>query len=411
MQGGENLQMNRFRTLSYFAWAVTFACLSVPTHGRQEEPGRSMGPPPASVKVQRVSREQVQERRRVTGELRARRRSRVATQEEGVVVEVPVEAGDRVKRSDVLARLDSRRLELLKRATEADELAAASVVDERKATLAWRQRDLELYQSSFDRGAANPRELRDAESVFRVAQARVHQAERQQAVIKARTALLAERLKDMTIVAPFDGVVVQKHAELGEWVGEGDAVVELISTGLIDAWLDIPQRYYGALSDGTPEISIDVEAMGGSINVGEMRVVTQVDPKARSFSCVATIDNTAAGGRLAPGMSLTAWIPTGAIAKRLLVSRNAILRNEAGAFLYVARQPRGAAGGEAARAVPLRVTVSFGVGDRVVVQGPGLEEGDLVVVEGNERLFPMMPVIPIPAEDDRAPVEAPGDET
>ncbi len=110
-------------------------------------------------------------------------------------------------------------------------------------------------------------------------------------------------------------------------------------------------------------------------------------------------------------MSLTAWIPTGAIAKRLLVSRNAILRNEAGAFLYVTRQTQGAAGGEAARAVPIRVTVSFGVGDRVVVQGPGLAEGDLAVVEGNERLFPMMPVIPILAEDDRAPVEAPGDET
>ncbi len=97
--------------------------------------------------------------------------------------------------------------------------------------------------------------------------------------------------------------------------------------------------------------------------------------------------------------------------ERLLVSRNAILRNEAGAFLYVARQPPGAAGGEAARAVPLRVTVSFGVGDRVVVQGAGLAEGDLVVVEGNERLFPMMPVIPIPAEDDRAPAEEPGGET
>ena len=411
MQGGECLQMNRFQTRLYFAWAVTFSCLVGPSHGGQEEPGRSMGPPPASVKVQRVSREQVQERRRVTGELRARRRSRVATQEEGLVVEVTVEAGDRVKRSDVLARLDTRRLELLKRAAEADELAAASLVDERNATLAWRQRDLELYQSSFDRGGATPRELRDAESVVRVAQARAHQAERQQAVIRARTELLAERLKDMTIVAPFDGVVVQKHTELGEWVGEGDAVVELVSTGLIDVWLDIPQRYFAALREGTPEISINVEATGGSISVGQMRVVTQVDPKARSFSCVATIDNSAAGGRLAPGMSLTAWIPTGGSAKRLLVSRNAILRNEAGAFLYVARQPPGAAGGDAAIAVPLRVTVSFGVGDRVVVQGPGLKEGDLVVVEGNERLFPMMPIIPIPAEDDRAPAEAPGDET
>lgn len=373
--------------------------------------GAQSGVPATAVTVDAVRRESVQEHRRVTGELRAVRRSSVATQEEGVVVDMPVTEGRKVTVGEVLAVLDSRRIEIELRQADAEVLAVQGILEERQARQSWREEELDLYRKSAQRGAANVKELLDAEALARIAAAITRQGERRLEVTKARAELLRKRLEDMTIVAPFDGVVVQKHAELGEWVGEGDAVVELVSTGLIDAWLDIPQRYFAALRDGTPEISIDVEAMGGSINVGEMRVVTQVDPKARSFSCVATIDNEAAGGRLAPGMSLTAWIPTGRTAKRLLVSRNAILRNEAGAFLYVARQPPGAARGEAASAVPLRVTVSFGVGDRVVVQGPGLAEGDLVVVEGNERLFPMMPVIPIPAEDDRAPAEEPGGET
>ena len=45
--------------------------------------------------------------------------------------------------------------------------------------------------------------------------------------------------------------------------------------------------------------------------------------------------------------------------------------------------------------MPLKIRTLFPLGDRVVVEARGLEPGDLVVVEGNERLFPMMPIEPI----------------
>ncbi len=346
------------------------------------------GPPPAAVQVQAARRETVQERRMVTGELRALRRSQVATQEPGLVMELPVREGQRVKAGDVVARLDSRRLELEQKQLQGDLDAARNLIEERQATLAWKQRDLELIESSFDRGGANPRELRDAESAFRVAEAQARWAERQLEITQARLDLVARRIADTAIEAPFDGVIVVRRAELGEWVDEGEPVAEIVSTGAIEAWLDVPQLQFGAVAAGCSELAVVLNAGSEVIAIQGVRVVPQVDPTARSFHAVATLDD---GGRLAPGMSVTAWLPTGQTTEMLTVPRDSILRNEVGAYVYVARSM--AAEGPAV-AIVARVRVLFPHGDRWVIESGELRDGEPVVVEGNERLYPMAAVVP-----------------
>ena len=72
----------------------------------------AQGMPPSPVRVDEARLESVQEMRRVTGNLRAVARSRVATLEEGRVISYPITEGQLVKKGAVLAKLDSRRLEL-----------------------------------------------------------------------------------------------------------------------------------------------------------------------------------------------------------------------------------------------------------------------------------------------------------
>ena len=70
------------------------------------------------------------------------------------------------------------------------------------------------------------------------------------------------------------------------------------------------------------------------------------------------------------------------------------MRSEAGAFVYVARssgQPN-----SPPVAMPMPVQVMFALKDRLVVRAEGIAPGDLLVVEGNERLMPMTPVMPSP---------------
>jgi len=94
-------------------------------------------------------------------------------------------------------------------------------------------------------------------------------------------------------------------------------------------------------------------------------------------------------GVLAPGLALTAYVPAGAVAPRLVVPKDAILRGDAGPYVFAVR------GG---MAMPVNVRVAFPIGDRVALEaGAALEPGVQVVVEGNERLMPMSPVAPIAA--------------
>jgi multidrug efflux system membrane fusion protein len=321
--------------------------------------------------------------------IQADRRSRVATEEGGIVVELPVREGQLVKAGDLLARLDARRLELEIMRVDADAAVAQAQVEESAAEQDRAQRDLLLVRTSFEKGAAKPKELHDAEADVAIMTARVVRWEKAVELIGVRKTLLQERLADASITAPYDGVVVARHTDIGQWVSEGDPVVEVVSTASIEVWVNVPERYLALARDVDNDVDVEIEAAGRHYRVLDRRIIPIVDRVGRHFTVIATLDNSE--GRLAPGMAATAWIPTGVERNEMTVSVDAILRNDTGAFVYVVRQM----GDGPPKAVQAAVSVLFPVGDRMAVRAPQIRPGDMVVVEGNERLHPMQAVDPI----------------
>jgi hypothetical protein len=120
------------------------------------------------------------------------------------------------------------------------------------------------------------------------------------------------------------------------------------------------------------------------------RAVPDVAQGARTFPLIVEL---APDERLAPGMTLTAQLPTGGLREALTVHRDAVLRNEVGAYVYVAT-PGGDDAGGAYQASFAPVELLFYSGQRAAVRSPALQPGALVVIEGNERLYPSAPVIP-----------------
>jgi RND family efflux transporter MFP subunit len=357
-------------------------------------PAAAQGPPPASVRVDAARLEIVQERRLVTGELRAVHRARVATEEPGLVMDMPVQAGQRVRKGDLLAQLDSKRLEIELARLASEGQAATAARDERQTDLDWRLRDLENLQALSKGGASNPKELYDAESQVAIARTRIAAADFAIAVIQGNIELMRKRVEDMRITAPFDGMIVVKLIEQGEWLAEGDAAVEMVSTQEIEAWLDVPQQFSDAIIDKSPTVAVNIEATGASIDASNLWPVPNVDSRARTFPLIVRLDNEA--GALAPGMSVTAWVPTGDFAEQLTIHKDALLRGPTGTYVYVARST----GPDApAIATPVDVQVLFALDDRFVARTMGLNAGDQLIVEGNERLFPTAPVIPLPQQD------------
>lgn len=185
----------------------------------------------------------------------------------------------------------------------------------------------------------------------------------------------------MTIRAPFDGRVVAKLTEAGQWASIGSGIVTIVSLTELEARADIPERSVGALQTGDGVIQLRVPALGKMLEGELIKIVPEADSLSRLFPIRIRV--TDPEGRLRPGMSLTAIVPTGESGPALTISEDAILRNAAGEYVFFD------AGGTAQVAT---ITRQFAADGRVVIRSPMLRAGALLVVEGNERMFPSQPL-------------------
>jgi len=349
------------------------------------------GPPVSMVRLGEVKQETLAQVREVTGEVRALRRSALAAQEAGRVVEMLADEGKRVEKDAPLARLDAAlaRIEVEHEKAALD--AARATLAEREADAAWAKRDHERIDDMARRGSANVSEIDEKKTREATTAARVAEAKASLALAEANLARAKEKFERMTIVAPFAGRIVKKMTEIGQWAEIGTEVFELVALDELEVRLNVPEQLAAGVSGTDAEVRVRVPAIGGEIMGKVLAIVPDADPLSRVFPVRVLVKNE--GERLRPGMSVTGLVPTGGMEQVLTVPKDAVLRDDAGEYLYMD------GGGSA---VPMRVRTLFAAGDRLAVKANGLAPGTKVVTGGNERLFPGMRIV-----DAEAPPAAP----
>ena len=367
-------------------------------------PPATMGPPPTPVVVASVRVEKLAPRKKVFGELQAAHRSVIAAEEGGIVREVVVHEGERAAAGAVLVRLDDARIKLALAANSASLIAAHATVDEREEMVKRSERGLDLMKRAAEQGGTNPREMSDSGSGLAIARAQLAQSRAAAVIVEQQGAMLAKRIADLEVRAPYAGVVTARHADIGAWIADGGAVVDFIATEEFEGWFEVPQEFLGAamelvaqsnkqLSRGIP-VQIQTST-GQDLQAVGIRVVPEIDPRSRTFHAVLRImrDDEVV---LASGLSLNAFVPQGAPANWTLVPKNAIVYQGVNASVYMV---------DKGVAIPVPVRIAFPVGDSVALEGASaLVAGAQVVVEGNERLMPMAKVVPVAPS---APISAP----
>jgi len=338
------------------------------------------GMPPANVRVASVVERPVEQKRRVTGEIRPKRRSQLAAEEAGLVRELTVEAGSSVDAGEVIARLDSGRMELQLVEAQAGIPAAQALIAEREADSAQADRDLERVRKVLSLESGSAPELDRAERDAAVARSRLAQARAQLAVAEATVAVVQQRLEDLVIRAPFAGRVVEKMTEVGQWVSAGDAVIDLVEIAEVEIRVDVPEAFIERASKAKT-VSVMVPALNLEIEAKVLSVVPQADPRTRLFPVRLIAANP--DGAIRPGMSAVGLMPTSQEAMTTLVPKDAILQGETGSHVFIDRQGSSAI---------VSVERLFAVGDMVAVRSTMLNAGMRVVVEGNERLIPGQPL-------------------
>ncbi|MFI4872706.1 MAG: efflux RND transporter periplasmic adaptor subunit [Phycisphaerales bacterium JB061] len=351
---------------------------------------------PANVVIDEARMETVERLRRVTGELRALQRSRLAAREEGQVLTLSVRAGDEVEKGQVIATLDPVLAELTVASAEANLDALRASVAEQQAEVDRAQFDFDRIESLVERSSASSQEFEDARVDLASAQARYQRAVADVTAAEARLELDRQRLKDMVIRAPFNAKVISTQTDVGQWLSIGDEVCELYAVDSIEAWVDVPESVIERMSSVGDSVSVQIPALAGEIQGTITQIVPAVDPMSRLFPVRIAVPNDR--NILQPGMSVTAMIPTGAKQEMLTISKDAILRDDAGEFVYMAvpneQQPDSPF---KEIAVPVRITRQFAIGDRVAIMPGGMPPGARLIVEGNERMFPTQPIVDVSA--------------
>lgn len=350
-----------------------------PPDGAGGPPGGMGGPPPALVALETATSADLRDRFEVVGRLREIKRSTVAAEVEGKVLKLPVEEGDAVVGGQtVLAEIEGVWTRLAMQAADAEVAARQARVDQA-------QRDFNQLDQLSSLGSAKPREVDDAKATL---------ASEQAALEAARATLdrAAEEVDRLKIIAPFDGVVVRKMTEVGQWVERGSPVMEVISAGQIDAVLDVPEKLVNTISLGST-IEITIDALGIE-TAGQVAVVTPSGANAaRTFPVKVRLDDQ--DGVLRSGMSVTGRLPVGESSQRLTVPRDAVQFTGQGPVVWVAMPTDE---GQLPQALPAPVSVAFAVDGRMIVEPLGgpqspLHSEAMVVTEGAERLFPTQPLM------------------
>jgi HlyD family secretion protein len=186
-------------------------------------------PPPVPVTVYEVSRGPVEETvtNSKAGTVKAGRRSKMSPEIGGRVAFIGARAGDKVRKGDVLLRISDSDLRASLGLAEQDLATSRAAAREAclTAELAARelQRSLDLEKDRIVSEAALDRLKSDRDATA----ARCEAA--QAAVERARAAIDLARanLRKAVLLAPFDGVIAELKAEVGEWVSPSPPAVPI----------------------------------------------------------------------------------------------------------------------------------------------------------------------------------------
>jgi RND family efflux transporter MFP subunit len=383
------------------------------------------------VVVARVSMAEQAAGQSFVGTVMPARTSDVGSAVDGRIVDFPIVDGQRVTEGQPLAELLRGLLQIEREGAVAElqrlrqvlaELRAGSRPEEIEqsramvagfeARVAYARSRLTRLNRLAERGTSTVDELQDAQTELqqieaqlrgsRAALALVEAGPRAEQVAQAAAAVAVqeaavERIDDQlakhTIRAPFDGWVIERFTEKGQWIARGGLVARIAELDDVEVEVRVPEISVGGLEAGV-DVRLEFDAAPHHTWIGRVvRIVPQADVLSRSFPVQIALENTVVDGApvLRGGMLARAWLPVGRAASVKVVPKDALVLGGPTPVIFVVDGTNAATPPVAGtvRAVP--VELGAAVGGNVEVRSD-IEPGRLVVVRGNERLRPGMAV-------------------
>lgn len=311
-----------------------------------------------------------------TATLEAVGEAEVVAKSSGIVLSLPVEEGDHVRKGQVLAVLDDD--------TARNKLAQASAA-------------LKKAQAAFDK----------SEKGFALKITPKADYDSNKYDLEAQRAMVAGAQLELSytrIVAPISGVIAKRSIKLGNLVQTNQALFDIVDLDPLQAVLNVPERNLDTLKAGQP-VRIQVDALGGKVFEGSIdRIAPIVDAASGTFRATCLFSDST--GSLKPGMFGRIEVAYDQHHDALVVPRAAIVEEDGETSVFVVApapakpvQPSKAKGkrGDAIAAgvtppvapafVARRHVVKTGYadGDRIEIRD-GILDGDRVITIGRNAV-------------------------
>jgi RND family efflux transporter MFP subunit len=283
-------------------------------------------------------------------------RATLSAQTSGQVIEVNFDVNDTVKKGAVLVRLND--------AEHRSALAQANAeLREARARLNGVQDEYNRTKASYDRKAIAAAEMDRVNAELRVAQARVGSVE---AAIKRAE----EQLQYTVLKAPYSGVVLERHIELGESATPGRLIMSGYSLDQLRAVASIPQSRMTAMrQQNQASIIVNLSDTPTRYNIKKITVLPQADTQSHNFRVRLELPKNIS--ELKPGMFVKAEFILGEQARLMLPHQAVAYRGEVRAVYPI--DPEG-------KITMRQVRLGKIVGEQIEILS-GLSEGERVALD------------------------------
>lgn len=311
--------------------------------------------PPAPVVVAKAARTMLAPSVDVPGTVISRFDARLAS-ELDARIEWIAEVGTRVKKGEVLARLQDINFRL-------QEMETASEVKREQARVKYLKSELaRLEELALENNAAK--------SLIEKTISDLSVAESDEAIAKARHGRAQVAMAVTKITAPFDGIVTERLRSIGERLKVADEVIRLVDPNSIEIVARAPLNTvnYISLDD---ELLLHNDYRDGKAIV--RTIVPFGDPQSHMFEVRLNTDPKV----WTVGESVRVSMPTSLVREVLTVPRDALVLRREGASVFRVSSDN--------KAQKINVITGLGAGDLIEVIGE-VVAGDTIIVRGAERL-------------------------
>jgi membrane fusion protein, multidrug efflux system len=254
----------------------------------------------------------------LTGSLMPFTEATVKAKVAGELVAVTVREGESVKQGQILAKIDLTEVQAKVAAREADVAAT-------NAQLVWADKNRSQQKALLEKSFISQSAFDNIQSNYEVAVAKQRAAE-------ADLVVARKSQGDAVLVAPFSGIVSQRHAQPGERVPLDAKVVSIVDLSRLELEASVPPAAIGQVKVGQ-QMNFRVEGFGERDFAGRIeRINPSATAGSRSISVYAVIDNSQ--GLLRGGMFAQGALTLSRIDNALAAPASAVREEIGQTFVY-----------------------------------------------------------------------------